>query len=248
MEYPAWVPPQIQMLDWEFFGDRSELQVSDETIRSHEMHEFARLANIFASNPEIEKVGKSLDRANPEARPGDNLWNLFREIHGILIGGTSYADKESKSSRNKKLSQLQAASRKLARLVKETRIESFMPYLGFEHYIYNEDRRKLEPYSTRVRLQEILDRLEAEAERAKDIEGILNKSQRNDQEREIAYFAYYLHEYFLENYDSYLDETIAVLINVLFDKNVDREFVRGKRATPKKEINQEDIRWKLWDS
>ena len=129
MNYPKWVPEQIAILDWEFFGERTTLEVSDEVIKSQVYPELSKVVNIFASEPRLGIVWQRLLKQKNETYQCEHMWELYDVVFGGVTRSTSFADEEPMHQRDRKLGQLQAASKKLSRLVKETHIEVFLPTL-----------------------------------------------------------------------------------------------------------------------
>lgn len=247
MNYPEWVPEQIATLDWEFFGDREALEVSEDVLRSQVYPEFSRAVNIFASESRLEAVWKRFLKQKFEAYPGEHMWELYGVVYEGLTRTTSFADQEPMHIRDRKLRQLQAATRKLAGLVKKAHIEGFLPNFASKHFQRSEVEGHVEIGYSDIYLEEIFAILERQAEKLVGVKGILPKVQKDDKDRKVAYFILDLHKHFLNNFGKYLDELVADLVSIFFNKDVGREFVRARRQVRKSTGNEIDPRRITWE-
>ncbi|PCI54495.1 MAG: hypothetical protein COB36_10030 [Alphaproteobacteria bacterium] len=244
MNYFEWVPSYIQKLDREEFGERDSLMVSEEVIASRSDPEYARAINLVASDPRMEKPWKAIKGRLSEDHADEQLRNLVETISKGLKEPSKFWDLTPMSERDKELERVVSTIKKLSKLLKpiELKPRTFNIYCEVwrEGQDENYDMREYDHTDTETHLKELQRHIE-------DLVGtksylVQAPSKNSTLTAEELYFIRRLYKYFMDQFNTPLDETVITMVEIFFEEfDITRDDIKMKRkpgSFPSEEENE----------
>lgn len=237
--FPIWVPvPTTDQIDVEF--------------NSYGIIENSGLdaQRVFIESPFGEKVWATIKkRTKEECHWG--VWVLFMtELGDAAIDLPSdFWDLTSMNARDKHIEKVLAATERLKALVKEFEEyddEVFFFKYGFTNPLHingikYEDStiaEKTKAIQAKYRdqsgyqpvgMSEILETFTGNVSRLKRVEGLITKQPNAASDASMVYCIRRLHQFFNSSFETPLDETVAKIVKIFFDRDIDRDLVRSYR-------------------